>query len=249
MQIDEHMSLYATLFKSYSSEQFKESSQLFYDRHRRWGFAPTWFRGKKCLDAGCGGGRYTKALKDLGADVYAFDVDGEVAKVAMERTGIPVLVASATHIPFPDETFDYVICMGVLNHVDDPDNGFRELARVLKQGGTMVFGVYGDYGLRWWFGTDIWRYSLAKVISFETLNKVFSYFGVPANKRYAILDNLYVRYLHRFTEKQVRKKWLSGFCDVRRHPYERYDYRRLFNRIMYGVGWIQFTAVKCPKTK
>lgn len=238
------MSLYATLFKNYSQDQFEESSRLFHERHKRWGFDLHWFKGKKCLDAGCGGGRYVKALKELGAEVVGIDIDEKVVEVARERVVADIQVASVEALPFPSNSFDYIICMGVLNHVKNPNRGFSELKRVLRPGGVIVFGIYGNYGLRWWLGTDIWRHTVAKAISFNTLNKIFQFIGVPANKRYAVLDNLYVQYLHRFREKTVRERWLTNFHNIRRHPYERYDYRKWYNRIIYGEGWIQCTAVK-----
>ena len=77
------------------------------------------------------------------------------------------------------------------------------------------------------------------------MEKIFKLVGVPANKRYNILDNLYVPYCYRFKEGQVRN-WLSGagFENIRRVKFERYDYEKFFSRIIHGEGWIQMYADK-----
>jgi SAM-dependent methyltransferase len=42
--------------------------------------------------------------------------------------------------------FDYITCLGVLHHLDDPDAGLRSLTDVLAEGGAMGLMVYGRYG-------------------------------------------------------------------------------------------------------
>jgi len=50
-------------------------------------------------------------------------------------------------IPFPDSTFDVVICNHVLEHVDDDTKAMRELLRVMKPGGFGIFQVPLDYSI------------------------------------------------------------------------------------------------------
>ena len=51
--------------------------------------------------------------------------------------------------------------------------------------------------------------------------------------------------LKRYTEKEI-KDWFfdAGFKDVTRTPYERYDHRKLRNKIIHGEGWIQIKGIK-----
>lgn len=239
------MGLYATLFEGYSEKQWEDSVALFQERHKRWGIDTAWFKGKKCLDAGCGGGRYVEALKRLGADVSGIDVDTDACDIARKRTGCNIVNASVLAIPFPDATFDYVVSTGVIHHTESPERALQEITRVLKPGGRLFLAVYGRYGIRWWIRFLAWRYTVAKVIPFNAMYRLFALFGVPANKRYAILDNWYIPYIHRFTEKQMRVMFAkNGYKNVRRIPYDTYDYRLLRNRIYYGAGWQQFYAEK-----
>ena len=46
--------------------------------------------------------------------------------------------APAEKIPFPDNHFDWVVCRSLLHHLEVPSDGLREMARVLKVGGSWV---------------------------------------------------------------------------------------------------------------
>ncbi len=247
--------IYGTLFSNYNAEQFDNSVNLFYARHKRWGIDTSWFKDKICLDAGCGGGRFVVALANLGAKkVYGIDISREAIghgrKRAAERgfsENTEFMEASVLHLPFGDNTFDYVLSSGVIHHTPNPYKGFQELVRVLKPGGTLFFSVYGRGGLLW-YTNDIFRYTLCKIVPFRIMEKIFKMVGVSANKRYVILDNLYVPHCFRFTEAEIRR-WLclAGFERVRRVKFERYDYEKLLWRILRGVGWLQFYAEKNEK--
>ena len=244
--------IYGNLFTGYDVKQFEDSVELFFMRHKRWGIDLNWFKNKVCLDAGCGGGRYLVALSKLGAkEVIGIDLSEAAITAANQRlkergleNRTKVIRVSVLAIPFPDAKFDYVVSSGVIHHTPDPQKAFTELVRVLKPGGKFFLSVYGKGGLKW-LTNDIFRYTLCKIIPFSMMEKIFKLVGVPANKRYNILDNLYVPYCYRFKEGQVRN-WLSGagFENIRRVKFERYDYEKFFSRIIHGEGWIQMYADK-----
>ena len=243
--------IYDHLFTSYSKEQFEESVALFNMRQQKWGMDLNWFRDKVCLDAGCGGGRFVVAMARLGARrVYGIDISKNAITAAGERlkesnlANAEVQVASVLNLPFSNQMLDYVVSSGVIHHTPDPKKGFNELVRVLKPGGKLFLSVYGKGGLKW-LTNDIFRYTVCKIIPFPTMEKIFTAVGVPANKRYNILDNLYTPYTKRFTEKEIRQ-WLAeaNFEDIRRLKFERYDYTTLRSRIIHGEGWIQMYADK-----
>lgn len=243
--------VYNNLFTAYSKEQFDDSVELFYKRHKMWGIDLNWFKDKVCLDAGCGGGRFVIAMGKLGAKkVYGVDISERAIEAARQRAkersldNVEFVPGSVLNIPFPDKNFDYVVCSGVILLTPDPYKAFCELVRVLKPNGRLFLSVYGSGGLKW-FVNDIFRYTVCKIIPFKMMEKIFAFFGVPANKRYNTLDNLYTPYTKRFTEKEI-SEWLvnAGFVNLRRVKFERYDYSTILSRIIHGEGWIQMYADK-----
>lgn len=121
--------------------------------------------GDSILDLGCGFGRHAFEAARRGANVVALDagrdeVDGVAATFAAmvdagELTSANLHTAAvqgdALHLPFPDEVFERVICSEVLEHIPDDVGAMRELARVLRPGGTMAVTVprYGPERINW----------------------------------------------------------------------------------------------------
>lgn len=102
----------------------------------RWRAMPA---GSACLDVGCGAATYTRWLAEQGQDVIGLDYSHPALIKARARTPthIPLCVGDATELPFPDRTFDAVLCFGVLQAMATSAPVVRELGRVLKPGGTL----------------------------------------------------------------------------------------------------------------
>ena len=62
----------------------------------------------------------------------------------------------AEAIPEADQTVDGIVCTGVFERLDDPMQALRECARVLKPGGTLLFGAPG-LDFPWQARSDRWR--------------------------------------------------------------------------------------------
>lgn len=110
--------------------------------------------GDRLLDMGCGGGRHAFAALRRGAQVVAFDADGdELAQVrvmadAMAAEGeVPAsggavtVQGDALSLPFDDGAFDRIIAAEVLEHIPDDTSAIAELARALAPGGRIAVTV------------------------------------------------------------------------------------------------------------
>jgi SAM-dependent methyltransferase len=98
--------------------------------------------GRLTLDVGCGEGRVTRDLKELGHRVVGLDASETM--VAAARDADPsgdYLVADAAALPFPDGQADLVVAFMSLMDVDDMVAAVRELARVLEPGGILALAV------------------------------------------------------------------------------------------------------------
>lgn len=116
--------------------------------------------GDTVLDLGCGEGRHVIANYVRG-DVQAIGVDLALndLKTSRERfepfsqpdnhfKSFHLSVANALKLPFPDNSFDKVICSEVLEHIPDYQGALKEIQRVLKPGGMFAASV-PRYGPEW----------------------------------------------------------------------------------------------------
>ncbi len=197
------------------------------------GLPKSWFKGKKVLDAGCGWGKNTITLSKLGAKVVAIDLcDLKPAKEYVKDDNVLFLKADLRKLPFQDNEFDFVICEGVLHHMDEYLTAFNQLYRVLKKKGVIVIGVFGRGGLLNFMWTVL-RFCTPSFLKKLTIH-------LP--KGYIIYDNLSVPIKHTFSEEYVRQWFPHNSAERRKWNY--YDYTKFLNKIIHGEGWIVMKATK-----
>lgn len=85
------------------------------------------------LEVGCGEGfvlGYLRTRLD-GVRLEGIDLDDEAVAYARRLVpGVPVRVGDARRLPYPDGAFDLVLCLEVLEHLEDPAAALREIRRV-----------------------------------------------------------------------------------------------------------------------
>ena len=102
-------------------------------------------RGRLVLEAGCGAGRFTELLLGAGARVFACDLSEAVEANYDNCCAFPdyfVCQANIGRLPVAPGQFDFVICLGVIQHTPDPEETLRALARQVKPGGSLVVDHY-----------------------------------------------------------------------------------------------------------
>lgn len=103
--------------------------------------------GRRVLDVGCRWGALTRAYLE-GNEVVGIDVDREALAEAA-KLGIETQWADADEpLPFPDGSFDVVVCGELLEHIRDPAGLVAEARRVLRPGGTFVASVPNGFRLK-----------------------------------------------------------------------------------------------------
>lgn len=123
------------------------------------GWSPEALAGKTVLDVGCGAGRFAEVALSFGATVVALDYSSAVDACYQNlgsNPGINIVQGDAYHLPFKPERFDFVYCLGVLQHTPDPAGAFESLPEQLRPGGQLAVDVYPRlaYNLLWskyWF--------------------------------------------------------------------------------------------------
>jgi len=96
----------------------------------------------RILDIGCSAGMITEEIAGSAASVVGVDVDVESLALAVRRGGrARFVMASAEHLPFPDQTFDAAVCNHVYEHVVNPARLVAEVHRVLRPGGACYFAA------------------------------------------------------------------------------------------------------------
>ena len=89
---------------------------------------------QKILDVACGTGEWLKACNDNGANVYGVDLSEKAINLCGKR--IPqgnFYQHSAEELPFEDESFNLVSCLGALEHFVDPEKALKEIVRVAQK--------------------------------------------------------------------------------------------------------------------
>ncbi len=101
--------------------------------------------GKLVLEAGCGAGRFTEILLKKGAQLVSSDLSSAV-EVNIENFPASenhlVIQADINDMPFEDETFDVVVCLGVIQHTPNPEQTIESLYKLVKKGGYLVIDHY-----------------------------------------------------------------------------------------------------------
>lgn len=97
------------------------------------------------LDLGCGSGRWTKFVARKVKLVEAVDPSNAVFSahhITKNEKNVRVTQGSVSNIPFNDNTFDFVICLGVLHHIPNTQQALIDVVKKLKKGGTILLYLY-----------------------------------------------------------------------------------------------------------
>jgi SAM-dependent methyltransferase len=129
-------------------EDLGQASWLTLDELRGW---LPWLRldaTQRALEVACGSGGVTCQLaRESGATCLGVDINAhgiEAASRVAERGGLSSLVSfeivdAGRRLPFPDQSFDVILCNDAINHLPDRAAVLQDWHRVLRPGGRLLF--------------------------------------------------------------------------------------------------------------
>ncbi len=100
-----------------------------------------WVKGPpqgKLLDVGCGNGNFLSIMQKLGWEVWGVEPDPQAAKIAQELLRDTIIIGTLEPAGFPDNSFDVITAVHVLEHLHQPLGFLQESLRVLKPGGRLI---------------------------------------------------------------------------------------------------------------
>ena len=114
--------------------------------------------GQRVLDIGCGNGKTSQALIEMGCDVVGVDFSqNAVDQCNNSIKGMTAVCSSSDKLPFNDNEFDGAVLVHVLEHLDDREleDTLKEVKRVLKIGGHVFLRVFEKNDMRSNGGTEV----------------------------------------------------------------------------------------------
>ena len=156
----------------------------------------------RILDAGCGTGELTNLFASGGFDAWGADISEKSLQIAQGianklKVKSKYKKTDVLNLKFPKNSFNLVICNGVLHHTKNPLLGFENLVRVTKPGGAIMIVIYNKYG-------SFPRRLVGKIASII----------VPGNKQNQ------VKFLRKIAGKKFASKSDPVIADTFLNPYE-----------------------------
>jgi len=186
--------VYAQFWKKFSKKENYKAKNFILERFKNFKFfKKNFFFKKKIIDVGCGGGRYSNALRLLKAkSVVGIDYSSDAINLAKKNYKFKNLTfkkQNVLNINYKKNHFDIVHCNGVLHHTTNLEKGIREIIRICKPNGFIYLYLYGRGGLYWSARKQM--NTLLKTIPQNYSQKILDNIGMPTN-RFIFMDNWYV---------------------------------------------------------
>ncbi len=207
-------------------------------------------KGTTILDAGCGPAAHSIRLAKRGYSVIATDFSETILKEAElciqscdQQNNIKLKRENILSLSFPDNSFEYILCWGVLMHIPDVEQAISELTRVLKKGGILIIS---EGNMR----------SLQSII-FRNLNSLFGNGSNDIKITPSGLEYWKKTESGKFLTRQADIKWLkkkfndNGYT-INRHVSGQFTelYRKcsspLFKSLIHSFNHFWFQYVKIP---
>ena len=127
----------------------------------------------RVLDLGCGAGQYLVQLSSMDFECFGADISEEMLKITREKfifhqiKDVTLINSDCYELPIEDNYFDLIICIGVLEYLDDETQALLEMKRTMKPDGYVAVTFPNLYKLRnllnpYYYIIRIWTYLFDK---------------------------------------------------------------------------------------
>ncbi len=188
--------------------------------------------GLVTLDIGSYDGYISYNLKKLFIDlkITVVDIDKSALQIARER-GLNTLCASALELPIKDNRVDVVLCLDLIEHIEEDDKLFKEIFRILKKDGKVILTTPMQDGVSFPFLNRIkieainksWGH-VRKGYSLKQIREIFQSNGLMCEKQVGCF-NLFSRLAYRFaiiSKIPLKGKQLIYKSIVKLEPFLKY---------------------------
>ena len=204
--------------------------------------------GSAFLDAGCGSGVKSILLAQRDYNVSAVDISETVLQHAQEKAShsgmnnrITFQPEDMTALSFANETFDAVLCWGVLMHIPNVEGAITELMRVMKKGGYIIISEGNMHSLQ--------------AVAIRAIKRVLRKPEENMTNTPAGIETWTKTPAGTYLTRQADGAWLkekfinNGFTLVKQHPgqltelYIRFS-SPLIRQIIHGINKVWFDFIK-----
>lgn len=216
--------------------------------------------GKTVLECGCGAGRFTEVLLARGALVTSIDLSSAVdanAELFPPSQSHRIAQANIMQLPVADQSFDVVLCLGVIQHTPDPEQTIAQLYRCVRPGGTLVIDHYAPSWRRYTYTGPLVRQILIRMKPKRALAVTRALVNVflPLHKRFRrnrVLNSMLSRisplrcYYREYPElsDDIQREWAmldthDSLTDVYKHLRSKRSIRRTLELLGLEQIWCE----------
>ena len=265
---DQHLASFGRQWNKYEVAHDDEDRATF---QAKTGVSLAELKGLRVLDAGCGGGRYSKVCGEAGATVIGADHSAAVSKARQLCSHLPNVAfvqADLKRLPLEPQSFDFVFSIGVMHHDADTKSVFDAVSKLVKPGGRYSVWLYRRN--QWWqelinstlracttrlpAGILLPLCHLGALLGGipvinRTLNKIVCFSAHPCyqNRVCDTWDWWAPQYQHHHTIQELTH-WFTtaGFTDIKELPPEKngHWYRRLWQWNLLPGSGVNVTGIR-----
>ena len=155
--------------QSFTKYELKRRKEIVFDFVSKISIKPD----HTALDLGCGAGQYLLGLADIGFKCTGADISEDMLQITsskLEKASLQntkLLCADCYDVPLPSNSFDLIICIGVLEYLDKESSALAEINRLVKYDGNVIVTFPNFYKLRnllnpYYYVIRIWTYMFGK---------------------------------------------------------------------------------------